>query len=595
MTRKLVLLAVSLCSVAISLLAGCSDDGTDGTNTADQVVSLSYLASTESRGFDGSAAEIVTFDAAHEKMFVVNADNGQVDVFGASDVTSPVLEETIDIQQLLVDNGVVASVDVVGAVNSVALSGNLVAVAVEADPKTDAGWVIIINATTFAYIDAVQVGALPDMLTFTPDGSKIVVANEGEPDEGYVHDPEGSVSIIAVADYSVTNVSFAPSDLPVDYTDTMIIDGVGASVAQSLEPEYITVSADSSMAYVVLQENNAIAAIDLSDNRVDSIFGLGFKNHSIPGNEIDASQKDGVNIQSLPVMGMYMPDAITSYTIAGKTYLITANEGDSRQDWLNSVSDQTACEAAGYFYDGADLDGDTDTLCIDEFSAKDFYDDDNVTLVDSEGELLFATNGGFGEDNELRRLKFSYFTTVAMNGGTEFEKLYAYGARSFSIWDAETGKQVFDSGSDFEVITAQIFGEDFNNDNAENSGDDRSDNKGPEPEGVTVGVINGHTYAFIGLERMGGVMVYDVSNPYAPEYVMYTNNRDGSYDIKGIADLETATDVITAISEAGDLGPEGLTFVSATDSPNGMPLVLVANEVSGTVAVYQIDVTLLEQ
>ena len=87
-------------------------------------------------------------------------------------------------------------------------------------------------------------------------------------------------------------------------------------------------------------------------------------------------------------MGMYMPDAITSYTIAGKTYLITANEGDSRQDWLNSISDQTACEAAGYFYDGADLDGDTDTLCIDEFSAKDFYDDDNVTLVDSEGELL---------------------------------------------------------------------------------------------------------------------------------------------------------------------------------------------------------------
>ncbi len=596
MKRSYWLIAL-LCSASLLIFSGCSDDGDDGnngTNAVDQVVSLQQLSSTASRGFDASAAEIVTFDGNNERMFVVNADNGQVDVFDASDLTHPVLEETIDIQQLLVDNGDVASVEVVGAVNSVALSGNLVAVAVEANPKTDAGWVVIINATTFTYIDAVQAGALPDMLTFTPDGSKIVVANEGEPDEGYVNDPEGSVSVINVTDYSVTNISFSVSDLPSNYADTMIIDGVGASVAQSLEPEYITVSADSSRAYVVLQENNAIAVIDLSDTSVDSIFGLGFKNHSIPGNQMDASQKDGVNIQSLPVMGMYMPDAITSYTVAGKTYLITANEGDSRQDWLAPVSDQITCESAGYFYDAADLDDDSETLCIDEFSAKDFYDSENVTLVDSEGQRLFEVNGGFGEDNQLRRLKFSYFTTVAMNGGTDFDKLYAYGARSFSIWDAETGKQVFDSGSDFEVITAQIFGEDFNNDNAENSGDDRSDNKGPEPEGVTVGMINGHTYAFIGLERMGGIMVYDVSNPYAPDYVMYTNNRDVSYDIDGIKDLETDAEVIAAITEAGDLGPEGLTFVSAEDSPNGYPLVLVANEVSGTVAVYQVDVTLLE-
>ncbi len=585
MKRKCVLILFAFCSVGLSLLAGCADDGdngADGNNTADQVVSLKYLASTESRGFDASAAEIVAFDAVHEKMLVVNADNGKVDVFNASDLSDPSLDETIDIQQLLVANGDATSAAVVGAVNSVACNGNLVAVAVEANPKTDNGWVVIINATTYAYIDAVQVGALPDMVTFTPDGNKIVVANEGEPNEGYSVDPEGSVSVIATSDYSVTNITFTDADLPANAATRMIIDGYSgaasqgykASVAQSLEPEYLTVSSDSSTAYVVLQENNAIAVIDLTSNRVERIFGLGFKDHSIPGNELDASQKDGVNIQSLPVMGIYMPDAIASYTVAGKTYLITANEGDSREDWLNGITDQTSCETAGYFF-SAD-----DGICVDEFSAKDYYDSDNVTLVDSEGNPYFATRGGFGEDNQLRRLKFSYFTTVAMNGGTEFEKLYAYGARSFSIWDAETGLQVFDSASDFEVLTAQIYGSDFNNDNAENTGDDRSDNKGPEPEGVAVGAINGHTYAFVGLERMGGVMVYDVSNPYAPEYVMYTNNRD------------VATDNIEA---AGDLGPEGITFVSAADSPNGSPLVLVANEVSGTVAVYQIDVTLLEK
>ena len=99
--------------------------------------------------------------------------------------------------------------------------------------------------------------------------------------------------------------------------------------------------------------------------------------------------------------------------------------------------------------------------------------DDNVTLVDSEGNAFAFANGGFGEDNQLRRLKFSYHTTVAMNGGTEFEKLYAYGGRSFSIYNATTGEQVFDSGNAFEVITANKYGADFNNDNAENTGDDR--------------------------------------------------------------------------------------------------------------------------
>ena len=591
-----------LLSGLLLLAAGCADDGDDGAKGADgadgagQVITLKRLASTESQGFDASAAEIVAFDAGSQRIFSVNAESGNLDVFNAADLTAPMLDQTIDLRAMLVADGVVTSTDLVGAVNSVSVSGNLAAVAVEAAPKTDSGWVVFVNVDTLAYVQSVQVGALPDMVTFTPDGSKVVVACEGEPNEGYSIDPEGSVGVISVADYSLATVGFTDFNVGAARYDElstakMVLDGYSATsadnkatVAQSLEPEYITVSADSSTAYVVLQENNAIAVINLANNTIDKIFGLGFKDHSIPGNEMDASQKDGVNIRNWPVMGMYMPDSISSFSHDGKTYLITANEGDSREDWLNGISDQASCEAAGYFF-AAD-----DGICVDEFSAKDYYAADNVTL-----DSGLPTNGGFGEDNQLRRLKFSYFTTRAMNGGTDFEKLYAYGARSFSIWDPETGLQVFDSGSEFERLTAQLYGADFNNDNAENTGDDRSDNKGPEPEGVTVGTINGHTYAFIGLERMGGVFVYDVSNPYAPEYVMYTNNRDLSYDIKGISDLENAADVKAAIAEAGDLGPEGLTFVPAAASPNGRPLVLVANEVSGTVAVYQINVTLLQE
>ena len=570
-------------------------NGKDGLNGAGQVINLSVAASTKPQAFDESAAEIVAFDATNKNILVVNAKSGKVDVFAASDMSAlngadP--SSSLDLAQMLLDAGQVDALDQVGAANSVAIHGSMAAVAVEASPKTDNGWVVFVNTDTLAYVNAVQVGALPDMLTFTPDGSKVVVANEGEPDAGFENDPEGSVSVITVADYSVASVGFQAfneggarhSELP---TDKMIIDGYSPTatgnkptVAQTLEPEYVAISADNSTAYVALQENNAVAVIDLGDNSVDRIMGLGFKDHSIPGNELDASQKDGVHIRNWPVMGMYMPDAMTAYTFNGKTYLITANEGDDRQDWLDEVTDQAKCEAAGYFFDAAN-----DGICIDAFTAKDFYEkddegDDNVTL--SSG---ITENGGFGDDSQLNRLKFSYFVTQAMNGGTDFDKLYAYGARSFTIWDAETGAQVYDSGSAFETLTAKIYGGDFNNDNAENTGDDRSDNKGPEPEAVTVGSIGGHTYAFIGLERIGGIMVYDVSNPFSPNFVQYINNRDVTVDFDG-------SNYTNAV---GDLGPEGLAFVSADHSPTGKPMLVVGNEVSGTTTVYTIDVTDLRQ
>ncbi|KUJ75884.1 hypothetical protein AVO42_11460 [Thiomicrospira sp. XS5] len=582
------LLGVSL------FLTGCGGDGHDGSDGVDgkdassQVVGLERVGRTASQGFDVSAAEIVDYDKQHNRIFVVNADSGRVDVF--SDLTSaqPALYGSLDLAQMLVDNAIVSATSEVGAANSISVYGDYAAVAVEANTKTDNGWVIFLNTSDLSYARAVQVGALPDMVTFAPDGSKVLVANEGEPNSDYSVDPDGSVSVVSMSDYSVINIGFTDfnvggsrnGELP---TDKMVLDGFSATtsdnkatVAQSFEPEYISVAADNSKAYVTLQESNAVAVINLNDSSVDKIIGLGFKDHSIPGNELDASQKDGVHIQNWPVMGMYMPDSITSMTYNGKTYLLTANEGDDRQDWLENVTDQAACEAAGYYFDSSDN-------CVDAFSAKDYYDSDNVTL---DSNMTSSDNGGFGDDDELRRLKFSYHTSVVQNGGTDFEKLYAYGARSFTIWDAETGEQVFDSGSDFERLTALRYGDDFNNDNAENSGDDRSDNKGPEPEAITVGQVNGHTYAFIGLERMGGIMVYDVSNPYAPQYVQYINDRDLSIDPDDNSGSTYSVD-------AGDLGPEGFKFVSASDSGSGKPYLIVGNEVSGTTAIYEVKLTRL--
>lgn len=564
--------SIFLLSASAVLLNGCSDgdNGESGANGSGQVISLLELGRTESQGFAVSAAEIVAFDKGNQRVFTVNADSGAIDVFSASNLALPTLLNNINLKQMLADEAIVADVNLVGPANSIAVSSTYVAVAVEANPKTDNGWVVFLNLSDLSFASAVQVGALPDMLTFTPDGSKVIVANEGEPNIDYSIDPEGSISVISLPEFSLTSISFTDfnegesrnSELP---SSKMVIDGYNATVAQSVEPEYITLSKDGSEAYVSLQENNAIAVVDMDTMTIDRIFGLGFKDYAIPGNELDAGDKDsGVNIKNWPVMGIYMPDTITNMTFNGKTYLLTANEGDSREDWLENVTDQASCESKGYFFEGGG--------CHDEVRVKDLVGDAGLTL----GSALV----GVDNDENLGRLRASYHTTFSKNGGT-VDKVFAYGGRSFSIWDVETGTQVFDSGSDFERITALRFGEDFNNNNDENGAESRSDDKGPEPEALAVGTINGHQYAFIGLERMGGIMVYDISNPFAPSYVQYINNRDLTIEPSELTD-------------AGDLGPESIQFVSADDSPNSNPLIIVGNEVSGTTTIYQVDVTLLQ-
>ena len=176
-------------------------------------------------------------------------------------------------------------------------------------------------------------------------------------------------------------------------------------------------------------------------------------------------------------------------------------------------------------------------------------------------------------DENMGRLKMTVSTGDTDNDG-EIELIHAFGGRSFSILNAE-GAMVYDSGSDFERITASLIPDDFNSTNDENgSFDDRSDDKGPEPEGVTVGRIGGEAYAFIGLERVGGIMVYNVTDPLIPRFVQYINNRDFS------GDAEAGT--------AGDLAPEGLLFIPEDESPTNLPLLVVTNEVSGTTTIYEI-------
>lgn len=520
--------------LTIALLAGAGLTATALAGTAageppGPRASLSVVGTYHSGVFDEGAAEIVAFDPATARVFVVNADAGVVDVLDISDPTAPAKVDELEAG---------------GQINSVAVHDGLVAVAVQNDPAQLPGWVELFAAGGEAVGDPIPVGALPDMLTFTPDGTKILVANEGEPD-GYCAegvDPEGSVSIIDVATGTASTAGFGAYNATADElrAEGVRIFGPGATVAQDLEPEYVAVDADGETAWVTLQEANAIATVDIASATVTDIIPLGYKDHALDANALDPSNEDaGIAIGTWPVSGMYQPDALDAYAQGNRTYLVAANEGDAR-----------------------------DYECYSEEERIRDLDLDPTAFPDADD---------LQEDDALGRLT----TTSAFPTEDPANELFAFGARSFSIRD-ESGRLVFDSGDDLERITAAALPEHFNSTNDDNdSFDNRSDDKGPEPEGIEIGRAYGKTYAFIGLERVGGVVTYDITNPRNPRFVDYVNNRDFSQP----ATLDDGT----SNPQAGDLGPEGLTFIAAEDSPTGTPLLVVGNEVSGTTTIYELD------
>jgi DNA-binding beta-propeller fold protein YncE len=552
-------------------------DGLPGFDTLE----LAFLGRTPAiaDNFDESAAEIVAFDPSTDFAYLVNSNAGLIDVVDLSSPSTPTISSSLDVAA-----DVAADVGTpMGGVNSVAVDNGLIVVAVEADPKTDNGYVAFYN-TDGTYLRAVEAGALPDMVTFTPNGQFVVVANEGEPNSDYSIDPNGSVTIIgreAIEGTDVSLANIAAAVGPVRLSVSADICGGGETDADTrmgcdLEPEYIAVSEDSATAYVALQENNAVAIIDIAGASLSAVLGIGFKDYGAAGNELDPSNRDGgANIQSWNVFGTYMPDAIDSYTVDGVTYLVTANEGDGRE-YVTGVDSEADCPAGRIFDDGDCF------YYLDEIRIGDIAD----TGATLSADLLAKLPADYADDAKLGRLKVITDLGLADSSCLDaayqptascvYTDLYSFGARSFTIWNAETGEVVFDSGNQFESITFQSLGESFNASNDDNEGDDRSDDKGPEPEAVEIAKIGSKFFAFIALERVGGVMVYDVSTPASPDFVQYINERDFSVDAED--DIEIV----------GALGPEDVVYIPAADSPSGEPLLLVSNEVSGTLAVFSV-------
>lgn len=896
---------------------------------------LTALSTYETGLVGDSAAEIVAHDPESQRLFVVNASDSTVDVLDINDPSSIAYLGSLDMS------------DLGSAPNSVDIYDGVVAVAIENDDKQEPGVAAFFDIDG-NLINFVEVGSLPDMLTFTPDGTKVVVANEGEPNDEYDVDPEGTVSIIdlsagvdGLTQDDVIQVDFnAFNDAELD--ESVRIFGPNATVAQDVEPEYVAISADSSTAYVTMQENNALAIVDLDAGEAFDIVGLGFKNwnaphatmdfypmedlpllgetetgqeillggfsglhyegtddeglmyftthpdtspradmmalddtpvrpvifpdyeslwvsivldpstgevfvdqvtyltdadgnpitglHNIPGTEklanvdetpVDLAgnllesdplggdmegivraddgtywmvdeyrpsiyhfEEDGtlvnrfvpegandnelgveVGIETLPaVLGQRRAnrgfeavaidgdtlyafvqspldnpdtdddanskashftriiefDAAAGVTTGQYLYKLDGNGSDKIGDavslgngeflvierdsatgpdsakniyhinlenatnfhefnpaWvgpdgglelqselglaragINPVQKSLYVDLAtlGYHFDdkpegltfidentlavindndfgltgefdpstgmlgeedaftppvlgiihlkpmGIDVSNRDDAVALFRWPIKGMYQPDSIVSYEVDGEtfLVTANEGdardydGYSEevrvadlaldwaafpnapllqqDENLGRLK-----TTTANGDADgdglFEEIYAYGGRSFSIWNAD-GELVFDSASDVAEITSSIYPDNFNSNGENDSFDDRSDDKGAEPEALAIGEIDGRHYAFIGLERIGGIMAYDVTNPYAPEFQYYVNNRD--------------FDPSLALEEAGDLAPEGIAFIHADDSPTGEPMLAVGNEFSGTVTMFEI-------
>jgi hypothetical protein len=533
-------------------------------------------------------AEIVAYHAASRSAFmtvdVVDTDDAELKssfrripmagLTGAS-LADPTIANNLEAAEITLVAGDVNDAGfTAGGVQSLDVHGNLLAIAVRAATKTDPGVVAFysLDATGKAsYRGKVSVGALPDGLAFSPDGKWLVVANEGELSDDFLDDgidPEGSISVIAVTNgvpaEASSTLNFAEFNVGgtrhAELPSGLRIGRPGASIAQDLEPEFVTVDEDSRKAYVSLQENNGIAVVDLSGPtpRLESILALGFKDHGLSRNALAASDryagKDAVttNVPTLTsyanVFGVYMPDSIAAFTVAGRTYLLTANEGDDRNDFLFNEDEEK---------------GEEETARVGKLKLD---------------PTAFPNAEALQADAVLGRLTVMAQHAGGRYGDTDgdgdYDRLFALGGRSFSIVDATSGAEVFDSGDDLERLVYQSI--DDETDAARRLALiqakqvlERLDNKGPEPEGVVTGRVGDQLYAFVGMERSSAIAMFRITDPAAPVFVQMVRNSTNLKD--------------------GDISPEGLKFVPADVSPTGKALLLVGHEVSGSLAVYQLD------
>lgn len=415
------------------------------------------------------------------------------------------------------------------------------------------GKVGFFNYQTGAVIATLDVGYHPDSVSFSPDGAKLFVINEAEHDSNW--NVGGQTNRTQMGGITIYDLSTVPSNpvagdfasLTTAHVGFNIGDMANAGVATELsglrtlqtfsagvqagitgtqpttldqyEPEFGTFK-DGKL-YVTLQEANGVGVLDVATAKWEKFHNLGYITSTI-----DASDQDGGPNIDDTVRGMPMPDTIASYTVSGTTYFVIANEGDARTD-----------------------DADVSRLAS----------------IDDPSVAGGSTNSILGRLNVLRDQG-----DAGIDGDIDTPTMM--GTRSFTIWNASTGAKVFDSSDSpatkFETILLALEPTIFNN-NQTGTMDSRSDDKGPEPEALSIGQFGASTLAFIGMERQGAILVYDITNPAAPFFV---------------GNLPAGTNYANGL-----VGPESLVYIAAADSPTGQAALIGGFEVSnGGIGVYSV-------
>lgn len=541
--RRSLLAAAAGLPVALAAFGAVAFDPVDYRGPG-ATIRLARLGTYDGGYFASSTAEVPpAYDASKRRLYYIDKSRSRIEVLDIDDPSFPHRDSSIDL-------GPIGQ-----AAEAVAFRSGVLATAFTGPTRSSPGVVTFVDRDGRPEAPPVAVGPQPTMLVFTPDGKKLLVPGQGEASGDYRDDPEGTITIVDWCD-----------QFPCSHLNTSRIDfsafngrkaelirkgvriyGPNASVAQDLEPESITVSPDSRTAWVTLERNNALGVIDLVQARVTDILPLGFKNNALPGKGLDASDRDGrARIRTWRLRSWYEPDYLAAFTTAAGTFLVTADEGDPR-----------------------DFSGYTEVARVADLPLD---------------PAAFANAAWLQQPRNLGRLQVSRFD--GRNARGLFSALYAFGGRSLTVWTTRA-ELLADTGDAFERITAAAVPAFFNSSDTSNGLDQTSTGRGPEPEALTVGTIGERTYVFVGFERIGGVMVYDVTDPRRPHFEQYINNRNFAVDPATACVTDKPKSSLCAA--AGDLSVEGLLFIPADSSPTGVPLLVVAHETSDSVTLFRID------
>ncbi|XP_002739468.1 mesenchyme-specific cell surface glycoprotein-like [Saccoglossus kowalevskii] len=513
------------------------------------------------------AAEQSAFDDLNNIIYVIG-ETGLIHVVDVSDPKSMKLVHTVT------QNNVLSDVEVCGSYVAITMlddfvpgNGNLLLYSLY-DPLKE----------SMELMYMLQVGPNPDSLKCTSDGKTIIVANEGEAgtnEFGNFEDPEGSVSIIKLSsgDLSVDPLIITQDTAWLnvfnDKADEYVANGVRwiyhgegsgqmTTFSQDLEPESMTLSEDETTAYVVLQENNAIAVLDMITGEFKELYALGFKKWDTT--LIDASDKDGgINLHYWPIYGMYQPDTIKYFTIAGQEYIATANEGADKEFYV--TADYTFAEG---------------------LRGEDFVLGNMVSETVSDAMFL-----ALSDETLLGRLQFSTVDGQSMDDPTKYEEFYSYGSRSFSVFRVSDMSLVFDSGDEVERMHAVVYPTIFNTkfeqadmdvNGPEDEMDKSSDKKGPQPESMAIGHVGSKTVFFFGCEKPSTIVMYSVIEGYDPifESIYRAGELDGTYE------------ELYQSRQVGDTDPEDVRFVDVAKSPIGRAMLIVTGSLSGTLSTYEV-------